>query len=84
MVSRKQGFDKVESSSDSRKADISAPKVEGVETAILRSKKSPNKLIVDEATGDDNSVASINPATMEALGLFRGGSFSSVWRVALI
>jgi len=41
-------------------------------TAILRTKKSPNKLIVDEASGDDNSVASLNPATLEALGLFRG------------
>jgi len=41
-------------------------------TAILRQKKSPNKLIVDEATGDDNSVASLNPATLETLGLFKG------------
>ncbi|KAF5328470.1 hypothetical protein D9758_017024 [Tetrapyrgos nigripes] len=41
-------------------------------TAILRPKKSPNRLIVDEATSDDNSVASLNPATMETLQLFRG------------
>ncbi|GJE99275.1 AAA family ATPase [Phanerochaete sordida] len=41
-------------------------------TAILRPKKSPNRLIVDEATADDNSVATLNPATMEALQLFRG------------
>ncbi|KAK7437350.1 AAA ATPase cdc48 [Stygiomarasmius scandens] len=41
-------------------------------TAILRPKKSPNCLIVDEATSDDNSVATLNPATMETLQLFRG------------
>ena len=33
---------------------------------------SPNRLIVDEATSDDNSVATMSPATMEALELFRG------------
>lgn len=43
-----------------------------VSTAILRPKKSPNRLIVDEATSDDNSVATLNPATMELLQLFRG------------
>ncbi|TRM58755.1 P-loop containing nucleoside triphosphate hydrolase protein [Schizophyllum amplum] len=43
-----------------------------VSTAILRPKKSPNRLIVDEATADDNSVATMNPATMETLSLFRG------------
>ncbi|KAF9652107.1 AAA ATPase [Thelephora ganbajun] len=41
-------------------------------TAILRTKKSPHRLIVDEATSDDNSVATLNPATMETLQLFRG------------
>ncbi|TIA91417.1 hypothetical protein E3P99_01105 [Wallemia hederae] len=45
---------------------------EDTSTAILRPKSSPNRLIVDEATADDNSVATINPATMETLGLFRG------------
>ncbi|KAF8329412.1 P-loop containing nucleoside triphosphate hydrolase protein [Cantharellus anzutake] len=43
-----------------------------ISTAILRPKKSPNRLIVDEATSDDNSVATMSPATMEALELFRG------------
>ncbi|KAF8728404.1 AAA ATPase family, partial [Rhizoctonia solani] len=43
-----------------------------VATAILRPKKSPNRLIVDEATSDDNSIATLNPQTMEALQLFRG------------
>ncbi|KAG9313186.1 P-loop containing nucleoside triphosphate hydrolase protein [Chiua virens] len=43
-----------------------------ISTAILRPKKSPNRLIVDEASADDNSVATLNPATMETLSLFRG------------
>jgi transitional endoplasmic reticulum ATPase len=43
-----------------------------ISTAILRPKKSPNRLIVDEATADDNSVATLNPTTMEILQLFRG------------
>ncbi|KAL7419138.1 AAA ATPase cdc48 [Cryptotrichosporon argae] len=40
-------------------------------TAILRQKKSPNRLMVDESPNDDNSVAILNPNTMETLGLFR-------------
>lgn len=41
-------------------------------TAILEKKKSPNRLMVDEATQDDNSVVALHPETMEALQLFRG------------
>ncbi|KAL2459534.1 Cell division control protein 48-like protein E [Forsythia ovata] len=41
-------------------------------TAILERKKSPNRLVVDEAVNDDNSVVSMHPAKMEALQLFRG------------
>lgn len=41
-------------------------------TAILRRKASPNKLMVDDATSDDNSVITLSPATMEKLQLFRG------------
>ncbi|CAL5357096.1 unnamed protein product [Camellia sinensis] len=41
-------------------------------TAILERKKSPNRLIVDEAVNDDNSVVAMHPATMEKLQLFRG------------
>lgn len=41
-------------------------------TAILERKKSPNRLVVDEAINDDNSVVSLNPKTMEKLQLFRG------------
>jgi len=43
-----------------------------VTTSILERKKSPNRLIVDEATNDDNSVVSLNMAKMEELALFRG------------
>ena len=41
-------------------------------TAILERKKAPNRLLVDEAINDDNSVVALNPATMEKLQLFRG------------
>jgi len=35
-------------------------------------KKNPNRLMVDEASNDDNSVVALNLATMEELQLFRG------------
>ncbi|KAF9428735.1 AAA ATPase cdc48 [Podila epigama] len=41
-------------------------------TAILRKKAAPNKLIVDDATNDDNSVLALSTATMEKLQFFRG------------
>nr|CAG8538752.1 15176_t:CDS:10 [Entrophospora candida] len=41
-------------------------------TAILRDKPAKNKLIVDDATQDDNSVMALSTATMEKLQLFRG------------
>jgi transitional endoplasmic reticulum ATPase len=41
-------------------------------TAILERKKSPNRLVVDEAVNDDNSVVALHPNTMEKLQLFRG------------
>ena len=41
-------------------------------TAILERKKSPNRLVVDEAINDDNSVVALHPDTMEKLQLFRG------------
>jgi len=41
-------------------------------TAILRRKAAPNKLIVDDATNDDNSCLSLSTATMEKLQFFRG------------
>ena len=45
------------------KMETDAPKVLG--------KKKPNKLIVEEATADDNSVIGLNSATMDTLELFR-------------
>ncbi|KAK4761026.1 hypothetical protein SAY87_005919 [Trapa incisa] len=36
-------------------------------TAILESKKAPNRLVVDEAINDDNSVVALQPDTMEKL-----------------
>lgn len=41
-------------------------------TAILERKKSPNRLVVDEAINDDNSVVTLHPDTMEKLQFFRG------------
>lgn len=41
-------------------------------TAILERKKSPNRLVVDEAINDDNSVVTLHPETMEKLHFFRG------------
>ncbi|CED83153.1 aaa atpase [Phaffia rhodozyma] len=49
-----------------------AQNADDLATSILRPKKSPNRLIVQESTGDDNSVCTLNPATMETLGFFRG------------
>ena len=40
--------------------------------AVQAKKKNPNRLMVDEATNDDNSVVALNLATMEELQLFRG------------
>jgi transitional endoplasmic reticulum ATPase len=40
--------------------------------ALLGKKRSPNRLIVDDATNDDNSVISLSPNKMEELSLFRG------------
>merc|ERR1712000_794392 len=41
-------------------------------TAILERKKAPNRLLVEDAVSDDNSVVSLHPTKMEELKLFRG------------
>ena len=41
-------------------------------TAILRSKAKPNRLIVDDAVSDDNSVVTLSQEKMDELQLFRG------------
>lgn len=51
--------------------DDKKPKVD-FSTAILDKKKAPNRLVVDDATNDDNSVIALSPAKMDELGLFRG------------
>ena len=43
-----------------------------ISTAIMDKKKAPNRLVVDDAQNDDNSVVSLSPAKMEELQLFRG------------
>jgi transitional endoplasmic reticulum ATPase len=43
-------------------------------TAILNRKRGPNRLIVDEATNDDNSVAVLSQAKMNELNIMRGDS----------
>jgi len=56
--------------------DTAVPSGSGVKkdvsTAILERKKSPNRLVVDEAVNDDNSVVALNLAKMDELQLFRG------------
>ncbi|KAF4661536.1 AAA ATPase cdc48 [Perkinsus olseni] len=39
---------------------------------VPHKRRSPNRLIVEEAVNDDNSVVCISPAKMEELGFFRG------------
>jgi transitional endoplasmic reticulum ATPase len=58
------------SSGKTPKSKSSTPK--DVSTAIMDKKKAPNRLIVDDATNDDNSVIALSPAKMEELQLFRG------------
>jgi len=41
-------------------------------TTILEWKKSVNRLVVDEAINDDNSVVAMHPVTMEKLQFFHG------------
>lgn len=41
-------------------------------TAILERKKAPNRLIVDEASSDDNSTVSMSPAKLAELKIYKG------------
>lgn len=50
---------------------MAEPKKEEVDT-LAGKKRSPNRLVVDEATNDDNSVVALSMAKMEELQLFRG------------
>jgi len=49
-------------------------KTDDLATAILKKKERPNRLIVDEAANDDNSVVALSQAKMDELELFRGDS----------
>lgn len=41
-------------------------------TAILRNKVKPNRLVVEDAVNEDNSVVALSQAKMDELQLFRG------------
>ena len=43
-----------------------------LDVAENKSKRAPNRLVVDEAKNDDNSVVCLSAAKMEELQLFRG------------
>ena len=43
-----------------------------VPAAVPQKKRSPRRLVVEEAINDDNSVIALSPAKMEELELFRG------------
>lgn len=49
-----------------------ADKKPEINTSIMDKKKAPNRLVVDDALNDDNSVVCLSPAKMEELQLFRG------------
>lgn len=48
------------------------PNSDDLSTAILKEKKKPNRLIVEDAVNDDNSVVALSQAKMDELQLFRG------------
>lgn len=50
------------------------PNAEDLATAILKTKQKPNRLVVEEALNDDNSVVALSQAKMDELQLFRGDS----------
>ena len=52
-------------------------------TAILERKKSPNRLEVNEATNDDNSIVTLHPDTVEHLQLFRSAQILSKFQRGL-
>ena len=51
-----------------------ASKEEDKSTAILNRKKGPNRLIVEDATNDDNSVSVLSQSKMTELNIMRGDS----------
>jgi transitional endoplasmic reticulum ATPase len=57
---------------DDEGKDVKKESKKDVTTAILERKKAPNRLVVDEAINDDNSVVALNVSKMDELQLFRG------------
>lgn len=57
---------------DNQGGEPSNKTADDVATAILRKKAAPNKLMVDDALTDDNSIIVMSEATMDKLNLFRG------------
>lgn len=51
---------------------MSGKNPEDLATAILRTKQKPNRLLVEEAVNDDNSVVDLSLTKMNELQLFRG------------
>ena len=45
---------------------------EELATAILKKKDRPNRLLVEDAAQDDNSVVSLSQAKMDELKIFKG------------
>lgn len=58
--------------SDADGKDRKKAKAEGLATAILKEKVRPNRLMVEQAVNDDNSVVCLSQAKMDELQLFRG------------
>lgn len=60
-------------SAEDKKPEVpKAAKPADAATAILTKKDRPNRLVVEDAVTDDNSVVALNMATMTALKLFKG------------
>jgi transitional endoplasmic reticulum ATPase len=55
-------------------AEDPKPKAESIkpDPKVPQKKRSPHRLVVEEASNDDNSVIALSPAKMEELSLFRG------------
>ena len=53
---------------------VLSEKADNLATAILKQKNKPNRLLVEEATNDDNSIITLSQAKMDELQLFRADS----------
>ncbi|XP_072462719.1 transitional endoplasmic reticulum ATPase isoform X1 [Notamacropus eugenii] len=65
-------YQRLEAEDDQQQDDSEGSKADDLSTAILKQKNRPNRLIVDEAINEDNSVVSLSQAKMDELQLFRG------------